>query len=102
MPNPNVIAVPYRGLVRLVGADRGIAVEHVEHGIGAVRYGRNLDPESHRTAGGTVVFPFIGQRTGAPGIRREENVVAVRVGYIAAISRGRQVCICPRNEYREI
>src|SRR5258706_11042606 len=58
MPHPFVVAVPYPGRVLLIGR-RGVAVVDVNHGVGAGRQRRDLDPRNQISVTGTVLLDLV-------------------------------------------
>src|ERR1700693_1722446 len=103
MPDACKSAVPRRAYCSsLESADRGIPIEHIKDGVGAVRYGRNLDPEIHRTRGGVVGLDLVREWIIARRVRSEDDVVAVRLADVATVACGRQIGIGAGKEDREI
>src|SRR5882762_9772571 len=102
VPYPLVIAVPYAGLVRLVGGDRGISVEHVERGISGVRYHWDFDPKDHSTSGRVVTLPLESEGACAGGISGKNNIVTAGICNVTSIGGSRQEWIRACNEYGEV
>src|SRR5690242_6961634 len=87
MPYRRIVAVPDRGVVRLIRRDRRIAIEQIDGRISRVREGRNLYPKAYCAACSVVTLALEGKNACARRIRREYNVVTARVRYATTVAR---------------
>src|SRR5579864_68593 len=102
MPDTLIITIPNAASIFLAARYPGIPVLHVDDGVCGVRKSRNTDPETGSTCGGIVIIDLMIQLVVSCRIAGEDDVVAIRVLYPAAIGNSGQIAVSSGDQYGEV